>query len=279
MSRVPATAFVLALALAAIIASTTAAADCRERLRLDAIFNVDPVVWEVADAPDNPVDHLYDIIGPWAVAVAIGDYDGAALLSDGIAPEVELLADALSAEPVTADQWYVRALVHGSAARIALVGHHFVVALRHGLAARDAATTLASRWPQDPRADFFLGLYQYYTGIAPAWLRAVGAMAGISGDAEQGLQRLEAAVASGQPLAVEAARVLLEETAGRHRPACRYLPLATQLADRYPDNFRFAFYREREDERCGGAEPPAGAPVLPRGCYSAGALDLPPARP
>ncbi len=261
----------MACLFAALLGATAAGADCRERERLDRILNVDPAVWAPApDREDDPLMRMYDIAGPWAVAVAIGDYAGAEALAGTILPEMDRLFETVdeNADPASTENVYARTVISGVIARVALVGHRLVRAVRYGLIARDNARKLAELDPDDPRPDFFLGLFDYYTGLAPAWVRAVGALAGIDGDTGRGIARLEAAVSSGQPLAPEAARVLLEETRSADRPVCRYLPLARDLAARYPDNFRFSFYVSRERERCpaGGIGSAGQPPRLAPGC-------------
>ncbi len=242
------------VAIFALVAADQAVgADCQERRRLDEILNIDPEVWMPPPEPAvDPLMRMYDIAGPWAVAVALGDYDGARLLTDGVLPGMERLLDSIESRAGEADveAVYRRTVVSGLAARVALVDHRFLRALRYGLVARDGARWLKSRDPADPRPDFFLGLYHYYLGLAPRWIRAVIGLVGFDGDVDRGLALLEAAVTSGQAMAPEAARVLLEETRADHRPPCRYLPLARDLEIRYPHNYRFRYYVEREAARC-----------------------------
>jgi hypothetical protein len=248
---------------------------CGERQRLDEILNVDPAVWEAPlFAPEHtvhPLHRMYDIIDIWAVAVAIGDYAGAQALGVDIFPELERLFEQVdvAADATRPETIYTRLVVSAMLARIALVDHDFLTALRYGRVAIDDTHLLAETRPGDPRAGFFLGLYHYYTGAAPLLLRGVGMLAGVRGDRAQGTQRLEDAVLSNQPLAPEAARVLLEEVRERDRPVCRYLPLAKDLAATYPDNYRFHWFVERERARC-DADPnatiPTDAPRLLAGC-------------
>lgn len=272
------------IAVLLVVAAPADAADCRERARLDAILNVDPAIWQPTTShADDPVMRMYDIAGPWAVAVALGDYEGAQLLTNGVLPAMERLLESIGTSDEETDPGviYHRTVVSGLAARMALVDHRFLRALRFGLVARDGARWLKARDPADPRPDFFLGLYHYYLGLAPRWLRAVGSLAGLDGDIDRGLALLERAVTSGQALAPEAARVLLEETRAAHRPACRYLSLARDLETRYPHNYRFGYYADREAERCpaGDADAAEAPPRLGPGCPGPAAGDGVPARP
>lgn len=244
---------VLAGALVA-VAAVAAGSDrhCGERLLLDSVLDIDqrgepPAGIERGD----PLFRLYRIIDGWAMAVAVGDYEGAESLGESAKPGlVSLLGDVSAIDPADPDSIYVRLLVRGTLARVSMVNHDWIDAARYGIAAHRDAVLLDTRHPADGRAGFFLGLYELYVGLAPGWLRAAGELAGLDGDVERGRERMERVVRRNDALAPEAARVLLEELPPRHRPACRYLSLAVDLAQNYPRNGRFHWYVEREFDRC-----------------------------
>jgi hypothetical protein len=210
------------------------------------------------------------------MAVAVGDYDAAEQLGPVIRPQLAALYDEVdtSVGEFAPDAVYARLVVGGALARVSLVSHAFVDAARYGAGARSDARWLEAHDPGSGRADFFFGLYELYTGIAPFWLRAAGVLAGVHGDPARGRLLLERVVRDNGAFAPEAARVLLEEVPASHRPTCRYLSLAVDLARLYPRNGRFQWYVDREFARCEDlAEYPAlDAPRLKGGCGAAADL-------
>lgn len=253
--RFRAMASALALVVALPAAADAPPAECRARYRLEAILNGGVRVapsFEVDRGPAAPVVmRMYDIIDHWAVAVALGDYEGARTFADRVLRHLAVLLAEIDARPSDdPDTAYARLSVSATAARVALVAGEWLEALHHGRIARESAAWLEARRPGDTRVRFFRGLLEYYAGVAPMWVRGLGAFSGVDGDPERGLALLEETVRSNNALAPEAARVLLEEVRRKHRPECRYLPLAGDLAASFPRNFRFQWYVERERERC-----------------------------
>jgi hypothetical protein len=200
----------------------------------------------------------------------IGDYESASIVSEAVTPRLVELFESLSEvnERAGEDNGYARLLIGATLAKVSLVGHRWIDAVRYGTIARDEAQRLAELEDGDERAGFFLGLYEYYTGIAPFWLRGVGQLVGVDGDPGRGMSLLEEALRNDIALAPEAARVLLEEVRPEDRPRCRYLRLAEDLARYYPRNDRFKWYVERERHSCDGrlALAAADLPRLGQGC-------------
>lgn len=252
--------------LAAAVAMMSAAAfatlpdgECRARSRLDLILNagidVTPGSVGYAEATPSIALRVYDIIDPFAVAVAIGDYESARMFGHRVVARLKSLFVDISgvSEENSGDdpaRLYARLVVGAAIARVSLVDYQWLDAVRFGAIARDGVRALSDHPEYGEHARFYLGLYEYYTAVAPLWVRALGRLGGVVGDRHKGLRLLEETVNSNNALAPEAARVLLEEVLERDRPRCRYLPLAADLAATYPHNHRFRWYLERERARC-----------------------------
>lgn len=233
--------------------------ECRARSRLDLILNagIDVTPGSVGREETTPSIALrvYDIIDPFAVAVAIGDYESARMFGDRVVERLKALFAEVSGISATVSgddpaRQYARLVVGAAIARVSLVDYRWLDAVRYGAIARDGARALAGHPEYGEHARFYLGLYEYYTAVAPMWVRGLGYLGGVVGDRRTGLDLLEETVNSNNALAPEAARVLLEEVRERDRPNCRYLPLAADLAASYPHNYRFRWYLERERARC-----------------------------
>ncbi|MCZ7597412.1 MAG: hypothetical protein M5U09_06230 [Gammaproteobacteria bacterium] len=236
------------------VATLAAGSDrhCGERLLLDSVLDIDPQ----AEPPPgiergDPLFRLFRIIDGWAMAVAVGDYEGAESLGEAAKPGlVSLLGDVSAIDPADPESIYVRLLVRGTTGP-----------REHGQPRLDRRRALRHRGPSRRRPARHPPPGRRARRLLPRPVRTVHRpgtrvaarrreLAGLDGDVERGRERMESVIRRNDALAPEAARVLLEELPPRHRPACRYLSLAVDLAQHYSRNGRFHWYVEREFDRC-----------------------------
>lgn len=268
------------LVLAGIAASTTVIAEidgssvCAYRQRIDLILNT-RIVPGVQDelheiGRHDLVTQIFDIIQPWAISIAVGDYYLARSQSGPVITGLEGLLSEL--EPKVADNRqarYAHLLLTATLARVNLVNYEWGRAIHYGHLAREDLFWFESRYPDDSRSLIFRGMYEYYVGVAPVWLKSVGWLLGVNGNKSEGVRYLEAAVTANGPLAPEAARMLFAEVRNADRESCRYLGLAADLTEFYPDNAEFQWYLVRELRRCDALETPIkDAPRLDPPCIS-----------
>ncbi len=101
---------------------------------------------------------------------------------------------------------------------------------------RNMLEDLVGSHPELADAYVVLGIYEYFTGSAPPAERRKLRLAGMDGDAALGVSYLEQAIEQAPVMAPEAARILLMEVKRDETESCRYVPLARDMARRYPHN-------------------------------------------
>ncbi len=263
-----------ALLLCLLLVASAARAECLERALMDRIMNAahDIPVALLDEAAADPwkvgLVSAHRAASAWAVAHAIGDYAGAAAMTESTVERLQTVLDGVREHPADDpfDQAYVELVIATTLARIALFDHDLLRAVSVGAEAYSRAVLLADA--RDTRARFHLGVYDYYTGRAPAAIRRMAGFDEDTGDRRRGIAILEETLSFNDPAAPEAARILLNELEEDERPACRYLPLALDLEAVYPVNQRFAYFADRERQRCAasGESIPDNAPRLGPSC-------------
>lgn len=99
--------------------------------------------------------------------------------------------------------------------------------------------------PETYDAYLGLGLYHYYAAVMPALLKTAGALLGIRGDREAGLQQLQIAAQNGRYTQTEATFFLAEIYLEIEKEYDRALVLARDLVARYPENDGFLLFLGR----------------------------------
>ncbi|MFT5115778.1 MAG: hypothetical protein ACI8P9_005131 [Parasphingorhabdus sp.] len=218
---------------------------CDERQVLDNLFSV-------SNTNDISTSPVYKILRPWAQAAVLKNFKAARKIAPGVVRDLRrMVPDKQTVKRITdIDSVYKLAFVHASISRVSLTDYQLIDAYRHGKRAVSLIQQYRLQRPDDLRADYFLGLFQYYTGAAPLLARWLAKMFGMDGDIDQGIQSLEKVALNSDVLSTEAARVLLFEVLEKHRQPCRYTGLARDLVELYPDNTVFWDKWAREQFRC-----------------------------
>ncbi len=121
----------------------------------------------------------------------------------------------------------------------ALIEHAWFSALRNAVGARHDHERVLELSPGDTEAKLIVGAHNYVVGSLPWALRSAGAMAGLGGNKEKGLQMLRDCAAGHGETAVDA-KILLVLFLRRERRYEEALPVARGLIVAYPRNILMA---------------------------------------
>ena len=146
----------------------------------------------------------------------------------------------LAANPNDVGALYARGVTRAQfATYTALIEHAWFSALRNAVGARHDHERVLELEPGDAGAKLIVGAHNYVVGSLPWALRSAGAMAGLGGNKEKGLQMLrDCAIGRGET-AVDA-KILLVLFLRRERRYEEALPLARGLIATYPRNVLMA---------------------------------------
>lgn len=150
------------------------------------------------------------------------------------------------AEPQRAEAWFYLGAAYGVRSQFRVYRVERIAAARDGKRIKESLEKALALDPSMHDAEFGIGMYRYYAGVAPAifkFLRFLLALPG--GDRAGGLQQLERAAALGLLVRGEAQhQIQVLYIWYEHKPK-EALALIRELQRRYPHNFLF---REIEAE-------------------------------
>lgn len=150
------------------------------------------------------------------------------------------------AEPQRAEAWFYLGAAYGVRSQFRVYRVERLAAARDGKRIKESLEKALALDPSMHDAEFGIGMYRYYAGVAPAifkFLRFLLALPG--GDRAGGLQQLERAAALGLLVRGEAQhQIQVLYIWYEHKPK-EALALIRELQRRYPHNFLF---REIEAE-------------------------------
>ncbi len=236
------------LLLLGLLAGPAGAADCQvspARAIVDRILDLRPAdatrlvdAW-AAQRPDDPMVDFYRALTVLGEAYvdeyaprepywqrALGHLKRAIARAGGDREEAEL----------TPRQALVVGMAESFRGLILLARGNKLQAYQAAWRGRNMLEDLVGSHPELADAYVVLGIYEYFTGSAPSAERRKLRLAGMDGDAALGVSYLEQAVEQAPVMAPEAARLLLMEVKGDETESCRYVPLAREMARRYPHN-------------------------------------------
>jgi len=151
-----------------------------------------------------------------------------------------------AAEPQRAEAWFYLGAAYGVRSQFRVYRVERIAAARDGKRIKESLEKALALDPSMHDAEFGIGMYRYYAGVAPAifkFLRFLLALPG--GDREGGLQQLERAAERGVLVRGEAQhQIQMLYVWYEHKPT-EALALIRRLQQRYPHNFLF---REIEAE-------------------------------
>jgi len=139
----------------------------------------------------------------------------------------------------------------------ALVEHAWFSALRNAVGARHDHERVLELAPGDTEAKLLVGTHNYVVGSLPWALRSAGAVAGLGGNKEKGIQLLRECATGNGETAVDA-RILLALFLRREHRSDEALPIVRQLIAAYPRNMLMAL-EEGNLLRAGGHAQEAAA--------------------
>jgi tetratricopeptide (TPR) repeat protein len=146
----------------------------------------------------------------------------------------------LAANPNDLAALYARGVTRAQfATYTALVEHAWFSALRNAVGARRDHERVLELAPGETEANLIVGTHNYVVGSLPWALRSAGAMAGLGGNKEKGLQLLRECAAGRGETSVDA-KILLGLFLRRERRYDEALPIARELIATYPRNVLMA---------------------------------------
>jgi tetratricopeptide (TPR) repeat protein len=146
----------------------------------------------------------------------------------------------LDANPNDVEALYTRGVTRAEfATYTALLEHAWFSALRNAVGARHDHERVLELAPEDIEAKLLVGTHNYVVGSLPWALRSAGAMAGLGGNKEKGIQLLRECATGNGETAVDA-RILLALFLRREHRYDEALPIARQLIAAYPRNMLMA---------------------------------------
>ena len=163
-----------------------------------------------------------------------------AQIKDLIRRALAIEQNRLAANPNDVEALYTRGVTRAEfATYTALVEHAWFSALRNAVGARHDHERVLELAPGDGEAKLIVGTHNYVMGSLPWALRSAGAMAGLGGNKEKGLQLLRECAAGNGETAVDA-KILLALFLRRERRYDDALPIVRQLIAAYPRNMLMA---------------------------------------
>jgi len=164
----------------------------------------------------------------------------------------------LAANPNDVEALYTRGVTRAEfATYTALVEHAWFSALRNAVGARHDHERVLELAPGDTEAKLLVGTHNYVVGSLPWALRSAGAVAGLGGNKEKGIQLLRECATGNGETAVDA-RILLALFLRREHRSDEALPIVRQLIAAYPRNMLMAL-EEGNLLRAGGHAQEAAA--------------------
>jgi hypothetical protein len=141
------------------------------------------------------------------------------------------------AEPQRAEAWFYLGAAYGVRSQYRVYRQERLAAARDGKRIKESLERAIALDPAMHDAEFGIGMYRYYAGIAPAALRFLRFFLLLpGGNREEGLQQLERAAARGLLVKGEAQyQIQILYLWYEHKPA-EALALIRQLQQRYPHN-------------------------------------------
>jgi tetratricopeptide (TPR) repeat protein len=146
----------------------------------------------------------------------------------------------LAANPNDAGTLYARGVTRAQLATYtALIEHAWFSALRNAVGARHDHERVLELVPGNTEAKLIVGAHNYVVGSLPWALRSAGAMAGLGGNKEKGLQFLRDCAAGRGETSADA-KILLVLFLRRERRYQEALPIDKELIANYPRNVLMA---------------------------------------
>lgn len=168
------------------------------------------------------------------------DLDDRSLDDEFLAAADRAIASATAmteAEPQRAESWFYLGAAYGVRSQFRVYRKERLAAARDGKRIKEALERALAIDPAMHDAEFGIGMYRYYAGIAPAMFRFLRFLLSLpGGDREGGLQQLERAAERGLLVRGEAQyqiQVLYLWYEGRPKEA---LAILRRLQQRYPHN-------------------------------------------
>ncbi len=125
-------------------------------------------------------------------------------------------------------------------------------AYKYGRKGRDTLRKLLEQDRNLWDAYHILGVYEYYTGSVPVYLKWLTAILDLSGNVKKGVNYLEKSVKYAPTLGPESARFLLDGIYSYDvKHFCHYLPLAQKMRVFYPNNKSFSIILQKLLIHCG----------------------------
>jgi hypothetical protein len=171
------------------------------------------------------------------------DLDNRSLDASFLAAANRAIAEAdkwTRAEPERAEAWFYLGAAYGVRSQFRVYRVERLAAARDGKRIKEALEQALALDPSMHDAEFGIGMYRYYAGVAPAifrFLRFLLALPG--GDREGGLEQLERAAELGVLVRGEAQHQIQTLYLWYERKPKEALALIHGLQQRYPHNFLF----------------------------------------
>ena len=141
------------------------------------------------------------------------------------------------AEPNRAEAWFYLGAAYGVRAQFRVYRVERLAAARDGKRIKDALERALALDPSMHDAEFGIGMYRYYAGVAPAYFRFLRFLLLLpGGDREEGLRQLERAAARGRLVRGEAQYQIHILYLWYERKWLDALTIIRDLQDRYPRN-------------------------------------------
>lgn len=143
-------------------------------------------------------------------------------------------------EPQRAEAWFYLGAAYGARAQFRVYRHQNLSAARDGKRIKEALEHALALDPGMHDAEFGIGLYRYYAGIAPAAFRILRFLLLLpGGDREGGLRQLERAATQGVLVRGEAQYQIQILYLWYEHKSKEALAILRSLQARYPHNFLF----------------------------------------
>lgn len=161
-------------------------------------------------------------------------------ISDLINKALNIEQNRLAANPNDIQALYTRGITRAEqAAYTGLIEHAWFSALRNAVAARRDHERVLELAPGQAEAKLIVGAHNYVIGSLPWALRSAGAIAGLGGNKDKGIQLLRECAAGSGETGVDA-KILLALFLRREHRDQEALPLVRELISAYPRNVLMA---------------------------------------
>jgi hypothetical protein len=144
------------------------------------------------------------------------------------------------AEPERAEAWFYLGAAYGARSQFRVYRVERIAAARDGKRIKESLEKALALDPSMHDAEFGIGMYRYYAGVAPAIFRFLRFLLMLpGGDREGGLQQLERAARLGVLVRGEAQHQMQTLYLWYEHKPKEALALVRGLQERYPHNFLF----------------------------------------